>query len=174
MLWVFALVVSFLFVVSFVFVLSFSLYCGFLILFCYGFFMSLCLFSVVMNFQFYFVVSFCFCWGFCCELFILLGRFSFGVEIVANIIFWLMRKYAWLNWVEEVVHRYSSKWVFLQILQIFTGKYLCWSLFSIKLQAWLVTYKHCYVWLIILIFKNVTHEIKHIGKSSIQSLYFKN
>ena len=156
--------------------------------FCFEFFPLLWVFNFILLWLLYVVMSFLCCCEFsillccefllllrfCCELFILLGRFSFGVEIVANIIFWLMRKYAWLNWVEEVVHRYSSKWVFLQILQIFTGKHLCWSLFSIKLQPWLVTYKHCYVWLIILIFKNVRHEIKHIGKSSIQSLYFKN
>ena len=156
--------------------------------FCFEFFPLLWVFNFILLWLLYVVMSFLCCCEFSillccefllllrfsCELFILLGRFSFGVEIVANIIFWLMRKYAWLNWVEEVVHRYSSKWVFLQILQIFTGKNLCWSLFSIKLQAWLVTYKHCYVWLIILIFKNVRHEIKHIGKSSIQSLYFKN
>ena len=40
----------------------------------------------------YFIVTFFFCCGNC-------GHHNF----------WLPRKYAWRNWVEEVVHRYSSK-----------------------------------------------------------------
>ena len=37
---------------------------------------------------------------------------------------------------EAVVHRCSSKQLFLKILQLLSRKHLCWSVFLIKLQAY--------------------------------------